>query len=1165
MTTFSANSMQRTRKRLAALGAGLVLGLSHAPNLLADDTEIFVQALPAGLPNVLLVLDTSGSMSSDVVIGTNYDPDIDYSAELDPTSACRTDRYYFTRNTSGDTDLPSCSPLETSRRFLAESFKCADGGNVVESIGFYRGRMAQWDENGSALEWKELGNAGGIDEPPIEERPVECAEDYGIHGLSDGSDNIYPTNGADGPWAAEESAQALDWAVEDDYTVYAGNFLNWIEAERDTVIASRLEVLKDVAEDVVTGISGVRMGVMRFSQDGDGGMVVFPVSDLDFPTKRNLILSIRNMEPDGITPLAESMYEAHQYYSGGEAFFGLDSVGNEGNPQPSNPSAFLEDGVTYESPITGQCQRNFIVLLTDGLPVGDTGADTQIANLAGGCDDFCLDEISQYMSENDMDPTGLEETQTVGTYTIGFFTDDDLLRETATATEDDSDYYVADNVEDLFSAFIDALEDIGTAPDTFSSPAISVDSFNRLTNRDDLYFSLFVPSAAPHWAGNVKKYKLGGDDGQTIVDASGTTAVTGDGLFTNSSRSFWTGVDNADGADVTAGGARNRLGVNRNLYTNLTGTSNVALTHADNVFDESNETVLASLLGVGEGAEFTALLNLLKGVDTDGNAVPIFGDTLHSTPVVVTFEGGTEELPNQMMFVTTNDGYLHALNLPNDSDDFTSPMEAYAFIPRELLSQLTRLRNNDVTNPASKAYGLDGPMSYWIENDNGNGVVESGENLYLYFGMRRGGSNYYAIKIPGDSPNAPELAWTINGGTGSYAELGQSWSGATVAKVQVGSFDGDALIIGGGYDASTQDVVGPPTEDAIGRAIFIVEATSGTLKWWAGNPVSTDGGDPNLLLTDMTNSIPSTIRALDTNASGYADRLYFGDMGGRIWRMDLSSDGGTGTVFADVGGEGDTNNRRFYYPPSVARVIDPTFGSFLTLSVGSGHRASPLSGAVDDVFYMMKDPDVFAPPRDDDGNITYRPTITATDLLDITLDTSPSVEALSAHRGWLLDMVDGAEKVLAPALTADNKVFFTSYVPGSAEPSCDFGGVLGNGRLYSVSLLSGAPVVLDDAIDPDNPTNEDRFQDLDRAGIAPPPVPVFTPPADCEGDDCDTDPDEPPCDDGDEDCNSGGTGNPTGCINPFSQVTLMVATQAVNPNICNAPVRTFWTQGSVGR
>ena len=84
----------------------------------------------------------------------------------------------------------------------------------------------------------------------------------------------------------------------------------------------------------------------------------------------------------------------------------------------------------------------------------------------------------------------------------------------------------------------------------------------------------------------------------------------------------------------------------------------------------------------------------------------------------------------------------------------------------------------------------------------------------------------------------------------------------------------------------------------------------------------------NLNLPKMTHSIPSAVRPLDLTGDGLADRMYAADLGGRIWRFDITNGQTadnlvTGGVFAslgvgDSGGTPIEDNRRFYYAPDVA-------------------------------------------------------------------------------------------------------------------------------------------------------------------------------------------------------------------------------------------------------
>ena len=58
----------------------------------------------------------------------------------------------------------------------------------------------------------------------------------------------------------------------------------------------------------------------------------------------------------------------------------------------------------------------------------------------------------------------------------------------------------------------------------FTAPAVSVNSFNRTRNLNDLYITVFEPSSTEHWPGNLKKYELSPADA-AIVDSRGDPAV----------------------------------------------------------------------------------------------------------------------------------------------------------------------------------------------------------------------------------------------------------------------------------------------------------------------------------------------------------------------------------------------------------------------------------------------------------------------------------------------------------------------------------------------------------------------------------------------------------------------------------------------------------------
>src|SRR4029453_12982365 len=158
-----------------------------------------------------------------------------------------------------------------------------------------------------------------------------------------------------------------------------------------------------------------------------------------------------------------------------------------------------------------------------------------------------------------------------------------------------------------------------------------------------------------------------------------------------------------------------------------------ALATIANVVHEDNSALTQAMVGAASAADRAAIIQWARGVDAEGKALNILGDSLPGKPVVVSY-GGSEDDPDLTLYYTTNDGYLHAID-PMAADD--ADLEVYSFIPPEMLPRLKTFMKNDVVE--DKQYGLDGQMTWYIAGDNGNGAVDSGEKIYLYFGGPNGG------------------------------------------------------------------------------------------------------------------------------------------------------------------------------------------------------------------------------------------------------------------------------------------------------------------------------------------------------------------------------------------------------------------------------------------
>jgi type IV pilus assembly protein PilY1 len=755
------------------------------------------------------------------------------------------------------------------------------------------------------------------------------------------------------------------------------------------------------------------------------------------------------------------------------------------------------DGDYYNSPITDSCQTNHIVLFSDGSPTNDTGINTTVRNLVGtlpsgdypsesyfstDCSGSggCSEELAYYFQT--ADNSDLDGAQPIYVHTIGgFISGSTQQRMDHIAHEGGGISGSGSDATSLRLALNSVFETISATAGTFSAPAVTVNAYNSLEHLDQLYFSLFQPETTSAWGGNVKRYRLTSEG--NIVDAEGDTAVDPDsGYFDDDARSYWTLSEDApDGKAVKKGGAARRITSvnNRKVVTYFGKSKN--LMDSSNAVNTSNSKITADLLdSAATGDDLKKQKLWLQGYDgtstTNLVARRAMEDPLHSQPVVVhygksTSASGEKEL-DSTLYIATNSGYLHAFNTNADN-----PKEHFAFIPKELMKVALEYH----AQSADKVYGLDGPITVDHYDTDKDGIVDANEKAYLYVGMRRGGRSYYALDI--SDRNNPKYLWQIDGGSGDFNELGQTWSEMKPITIEWKGSKRRALVFGGGYDTA-EDTNTSRQDHSMGNAIFIVDAVTGDLLWKASN----DTGD--LKLKDMTSGIVGDVFPADDDGNGTIDILYTADLGGRIWRIDIlpesngAYDFAQGGVIADLGQDNTTSEHvRFYNSVDVIYAETGVFYDSANddyysqgryqISIGSGYRAHPLNKKTTDHFYMVNDFDVEGPPN------SYS-RLRKSNLADYSKYSSES--ASKQKNGVFFQLPDDGEKVLADAITINYTTFFTTYRPstGTSRSGCEPD--IGDGRAYAIKLdyNFGATPNLDSV-------------EVSTPGIPPTPQLVFPP------------------------------------------------------------------------
>lgn len=806
----------------------------------------------------------------------------------------------------------------------------------------------------------------------------------------------------------------------------------------------------------------------------------------------------------------EMHYEWYRYINGGAVEFGDDTAANflgTNTPAPDT-SVWTVDGDgnadNYISPFASadpddyECADLYSVYVTSGNETGsDSDLDSQIETDINSAADSSFESMMGFLATEDL-LTGVTGDQTLKSWFVRVGSSDAKADDWAQAAGTYDQYMTVSgggadlvNVQTtLEAAFIEAL----SVSTTFVAASVPVNVFNRVQTLDNFYIALFEAKTNTRWPGNLKKLKLADTDADgvfdDIIDARSATAFSDDdGRIRYEALTYWTDsselppadpdeneVSSRDGRAVERGGAGQKIpGLIAGSIGSVNGTGTRQLFYEPATAgafvgfnaDSTTATALQSDLGAASSSAAEALINWARGLDVDdedGDGTRteardwILGDAIHSRPLAINYgatTGYSQTNPDIRLFMGTNDGYFHIFQ-NTDTSGNDSGEETFAFMPRELMDNVATLRANSTTE---HVYGVDGePVALVVDNDL-DGTIETGDGdiVYVYVGLRRGGKTYYMIDA--SNPNSPRYLGKIDNTTSGFSELGMTFSKPKVTKVRYGGTTYDALIFAGGYDTNKDGSGGSDDGDdgydTEGNAIYVVNARTGALIWkatYGGSTAAVSNSEYNHTL--MRYSIPSEIMPLDSDRNGIVDRLYVGDTGSQVWRIDLPEGNNSSdtnhrrdnwdvTRLAYLGSGGSSGDRRFFHRPDVVQTKD-AFGEYEAIVLSSGDRANPLEEDDANKLFYIKDRNITSgtPPST---------TLSLSDLADV--DNCTTCTSTDYRYGWRVDLDDDGEKGLSSPLVANGNVFFTSYVPNNGVSAC--APAEGSGKLYILQSSNG--------------------------------------------------------------------------------------------------------------
>lgn len=590
--------------------------------------------------------------------------------------------------------------------------------------------------------------------------------------------------------------------------------------------------------------------------------------------------------------------------------------------------------------------------------------------------------------------------------------------------------FMATSAADLTQALKAAIAQIKSGSYTRSAPVVTQQG-------DKVYLGFYD---LPYWKGHLEAFNVNATTG--LVDFSAA-------LFDA-------------GANMATGGTPGTRGT---VYTANVNASCVAQSGAPIAFSSGTaalttgtcQTTLHNNIDINvdasvNAADAQAVINFVLTPTYGAASAPYpyvgqrdpsgwkLGDIYHSTPAVVGPPVENYSFDNYssfktanagrttMVYVGGNDGMLHAINA-------STGVESWAYVPNAVLGKLSDLRYDH-------PYTVDGTP---VVADVCTGSPCTWKTV-LVSGLRDGGNKYFALDVT--NPSAPTLLWET-----THTKMGNTWSRPAIGRVP-SSATGDfkwVAFVGGGINPGSGD-----------PKIFAIDIEDGSIHYGnsgaQGNVTDYTGAkDPS----GITNAVMGAIKAVG-KGYGVVDMVYFGDLEGKLWRLDVSDSNtaqwklnvlydpfdpandsiGYGTALAPT-------RRPIYNSPSVA-LVKSTIGSDYYVAFGTGSESDTSSGAggsVQNYFFLVKD----------------------TNALGATTVTTATRIWRTGEKGVAAMATD--EKNVGDPVIFFGYVYFNTYKPSSDPclvgtsdtwqvPFTDTGGVYTSTIIGSVQGIAAGPTII---------------------------------------------------------------------------------------------------------
>ena len=818
----------------------------------------------------------------------------------------------------------------------------------------------------------------------------------------------------------------------------------------------------NVSNNLIKKNRNLRWGLFTF--DGNNidksGILIENINERNTDTNLKKITDkISALLPETWTPLGEAMLEITQYFQGKSSLYGKTSG--------------ITSGV-YTSPIQYRCQKNFAIIVTDGdatqddelpgsslngkatlSPIPYTTYDTsnnpisKIFNVCkaisspdcpeslegfttkpGFTSTFSQDgknnlnyfrsirDVAKYANEmdmkisktgdlNDLDGKSWDDAkfkkQNLQTYTVGFSVNNQVLP--AAAKVGGGKYYNANNEAELTTNLNNAVNDIVASVSNAGGVATQTDI---VSSGNKVFQPVFNPQG---WYGELRCFNL---------DSAG-----------NFNPAISQCTPNAKAVIPVA--------ADRKIYTSkVTGSTTTSF-----IFNSSNlstmTTAQSNFLG-STAAERTNVINFIRGQNISGyraRANGLLGDIIDSQPVVVSKPIGqsldsgyatfsTNNANRNIVFIGANDGMLHAFSISNMT-------ELMGYIPSPVYSNLKALTSPD--------YGMSGgtPHEFHVNGSMRQADIKIGSNwkTILVGGLAQGGEGYYAIDATQESnfsnvSNTIKWEWTDQ----NTNTMGFAFGTPIIYNVRTAADTvTPAVILTNGYENNW--VKGATTQLANTSSLYIINADTGALI----KQIDVVGG-----------AGLSSPAGVDAGQDGVLDYVYAGDINGKMWRFDLTSDKPSDFKVITTPIYNAGISKPIVMRPAVMQLnkADGTpIGNLVMFGTGKLLTDSDRPDLSQQSFYTILDKMEDSPTTIVEADLQQQSIIDTKEISSGTdirignyrkVSTSPldlrtetNTASTTKNKGWFINFPVSSERIVTSPMIFEDKILFGTGIPQTTE------------------------------------------------------------------------------------------------------------------------------------